>query len=321
MHVLYPEIKPYKRHQLKVSDRHEIYVDEAGNAQGLPVLFVHGGPGAACDASSRRFYDPTMYRIVTFDQRGCGRSTPHCELEENTTADLIEDIEAIRKHLGVQRWVLFGGSWGSTLSLLYAQAYPEHVDALILRGIFLCRQCDLDWLYKDGANRIFPDYWADFIRPIPDLERDDLINAYYQRLTGDDELARMSTAKAWSAWEGNCSRLRPSAEIMAKFTKPHNALALSRIETHYFKNKGFIEENQILANMDKIKDIPGRIIHGRYDVICPLDNALSLSDAWPAAELHIVRDAGHSASEAGNVDALIRATLDIASELGADGAS
>lgn len=321
MHVLYPEIKPYKRHQLQVSGQHELYVDEAGNPQGLPVLFVHGGPGAACDASSRRFYDPTMYRIVTFDQRGCGRSTPHCELENNTSADLIEDIEAIRKHLGVDKWVLFGGSWGSTLSLLYAQAYPERVEAMILRGIFLCRQCDLDWLYNDGANRIFPDYWAEFIRPIPEIERDDLISAYYRRLTGDDELARMSAAKSWSAWEGNCSRLRPSAEIMAKFTKPHNALALSRIETHYFMNKGFIEENQILNNMDRIKDIPGRIIHGRYDVICPLDNAIALANAWPAAELHIVRDAGHSASETGNIDALIRATEDIARELGADGAS
>ncbi|MCI5106965.1 MAG: prolyl aminopeptidase [Pseudomonadales bacterium] len=321
MHVLYPEIKPYKRHQLQVSGQHELYVDEAGNPQGLPVLFVHGGPGAACDASSRRFYDPTLYRIVTFDQRGCGRSTPHCELENNTSADLIEDIEAIRKHLDVDKWVLFGGSWGSTLSLLYAQAYPERVDAMILRGIFLCRQCDLDWLYSDGANRIFPDYWAEFVRPIPELERDDLISAYYQRLTGDDELARMAAAKSWSAWEGNCSRLRPSAEIMAKFTKPHNALALSRIETHYFLNKGFIEENQILNNMDRIKDIPGRIIHGRYDVICPLDNATALANAWPAAELHIVRDAGHSASETGNIDALIRATEDIARELGADGAS
>ena len=318
MHVLYPEIKPYKRHQLPVSDLHELYVDEAGNPDGVPVLFVHGGPGAACDASSRRFYDPAVYRIVTFDQRGCGRSTPHCELSENTTADLIADIETIRKFLGVDKWVLFGGSWGSTLSLLYAQAYPENVAAMILRGIFLCRQCDLDWLYRDGANRIFPDYWQEFTRAIPELERDDLLAAYHEKLNGDDELARMSAAKSWSAWEGNCSRLRPSADSLAKFTKPHNALAMARIETHYFMNKGFIEENQILANMDKVADIPGRIIHGRYDMICPLDNALSLSHAWPAAELLIIRDAGHSASEAGTVDALVRATHDIAKELGAE---
>ncbi len=312
MHVLFPEIKPYKRHQLKVSDMHELYVDEAGNAQGIPVLFVHGGPGAACDASSRRFYDPGTYHIVTYDQRGCGRSTPHSELTENTTQDLVEDIERIRQHLGIDQWVLFGGSWGSTLSLLYAQAYPERVRAMVLRGIFLCRQSELDWLYKDGANRIFPDHWLEFVRNIPEVERDDLLKAYHERLMGEDELARMSAAKSWSAWEGNCSRLRPSADAMAKFTKPHNALALSRIETHFFLNKGFIKENQILDAMDAIKDIPGRIIHGRYDMICPLTSAVELHNAWPASELHIVREAGHSASEPGNVDALIRATQDVA---------
>lgn len=315
MFVLFPEIKPYKRHQLKVSDIHELYVDEAGNPNGLPVLFVHGGPGSACDASSRRFYDPSKYRIITFDQRGCGRSTPHSSLDENTTQDLIEDIEKIRQYLEVEQFVLFGGSWGSTLSLLYAQRYPQHVHAMVLRGIFLCRQVDLDWLYRDGANRIFPDNWDEFQRAIPESERGDLVEAYYKRLTGEDELARMAAAKAWSAWEGNCSKLRPSAEAMAKFTKPHNAMALSRIETHYFMNKGFIEENQILKNMDAIKDIPGTIIHGRYDIVCPLDNAYILHHHWPASELHIVRDAGHSASEPGNVDALIRATHDIVKNL------
>ncbi len=315
MFVLFPEIKPYKRHQLKVSDMHELYVDEAGNPDGLPVLFVHGGPGSACDASSRRFYDPGDYRIVTFDQRGCGRSTPHSSLEENTTQDLIEDIEKIREYLNIDQFVLFGGSWGSTLSLLYAQKYPSRVHAMVLRGIFLCRQVDLDWLYRDGANRIFPDNWEDFRKAIPESEREDLIEAYYKRLTGEDELARMAAAKAWSAWEGNCSKLRPSADTMAKFTKPHNAMALSRIETHYFMNKGFIEENQILKNMESIKDIPGTIIHGRYDIVCPLDNAYLLHHHWPASELHIVRDAGHSASEPGNVDALIRATHDIVKNL------
>lgn len=315
MFVLFPEIKPYKRHQLKVSEIHELYVDEAGNPDGLPVLFVHGGPGSACDASSRRFYDPSNYRIITFDQRGCGRSTPHSSLEENTTEDLIEDIEKIRQYLAVEQFVLFGGSWGSTLSLLYAQKYPQHVHAMVLRGIFLCRQVDLDWLYRDGANRIFPDNWDEFQRAIPEAERGDLVEAYYNRLTGEDELARMAAAKAWSAWEGNCSKLRPSTEAMAKFTKPHNAMALSRIETHYFMNKGFIEENQILRNMDAIKDIPGTIVHGRYDMVCPLDNAYLLHHHWPASELHIVRDAGHSASEPGNVDALIRATHDIAKNL------
>ncbi|MCG8413789.1 MAG: prolyl aminopeptidase [Pseudomonadales bacterium] len=311
MFVLFPEIKPYKRHQLKVSEHHELYLDEAGNPDGLPVLFIHGGPGAACDASSRRFYDPAVYRIITFDQRGCGRSTPHSSLEENTTQDLIQDIEKIREHLAVDKFVLFGGSWGSTLSLLYAQAYPQHVSAMILRGIFLCRQQDMDWLYKDGANRIFPDHWDEFIRHIPESERGDLLQAYYERLIGDDELARMAAAKAWAAWEGNCAKLRPSAETLAKFTKPHNAMALSRIETHFFMHKGFIEENQILHNMDAIADIPGRIVHGRYDIVCPLDNAQVLHHHWPASELHIVRDAGHSASEPGTVDALIRATHDI----------
>lgn len=315
MHILYPEIKPYKRHQLQVSDGHELYLDEAGNPDGIPVVFVHGGPGAACDSSSRRFYDPERFHIITFDQRGCGRSTPHGSLESNTTEHLIEDMERIREHLNVDKWVLFGGSWGSTLSLLYAQRYPTRVSALILRGIFLCRQRDIDWLYKDGANHVFPDYWDEFTKLIPEPERDDLIAAYYSRLTGDDELARMGAAKAWSAWEGNCSKLRPSSEALAKFTKPHNALALARIESHFFKNLGFIEENHILKSMHRIKTIPGRIVHGRYDMVCPLNNAHYLHRQWPASELHIVRDAGHSASEPGTVDALIRATTDIAKQL------
>jgi proline iminopeptidase len=315
MLVLYPELKPYQRHSLKVSELHELYIDEAGNPDGIPVLFVHGGPGGGCDGSSRRFYDPALYRIVTFDQRGCGRSTPHGELSDNTTQDLIADMEAIRVHLGIDSWVLFGGSWGSTLSLLYAQHYPQRVMALVLRGIFLCRQCDFDWLYKDGANRIFPDYWEEFIKPIPQSERGDLAQAYNSRLLGDDELLRMGVAKAWSAWEGNCSKLRPSPTALAKFTKPHNALALARIETHYFVNKGFIDENYILNNMQSIKDIPGRIVHGRYDMVCPLDNALRLHQQWPNSELVIVRDAGHSASEPGTVDALIRVVADIAKQL------
>lgn len=315
MQVLFPEIKPYKRHQFRVSELHELYLDEAGNPSGIPIIFVHGGPGGACDGSSRRFYDPAVFRIITFDQRGCGRSTPHGELAGNTTHDLIADLEAIRQYLNVDKWVMFGGSWGSTLSLLYAQAFPQNVRALILRGIFLCRQTDFDWLYKEGANRVFPDSWEDLVRNIPDSERGDMIAAYYSRLTGEDELARMAAAKAWSAWEGNCSKLRPSAELLAKFTKPHNALALARIETHYFRNKGFIAENQILENMKVLEDIPGCIVHGRYDMVCPLDNALSLHQRWPASELNIVRDAGHSASEAGIVDALIRATADIAKTL------
>jgi proline iminopeptidase len=267
MLILYPELKPYKRHQLKVSDLHELYLDEAGNPGGLPVLFVHGGPGGACDGGSRRFYDPSNFRIISFDQRGCGRSTPHGELEENDTANLISDIEAIRAYLKIDKWILFGGSWGSTLSLLYAQEHPDAVRGMVLRGIFLCRQQDFLWLYEGGARRIFPDYWEEFVKAIPENERDNLVQAYYQRLTGDDELARMAAAKAWSAWEGNCSKLRPSGDTMKKFTKVHNALALARIETHFFMNSGFVEENQILKNMDTIKHIPARIVQGRYDMV------------------------------------------------------
>lgn len=315
MFILHPELKPYNRHRLKVSETHELYLDESGNPDGIPVLFVHGGPGGACNASSRRFYDPQTYRIITFDQRGCGRSTPHGDLSENTSKELVADMEAIREFLQIDTWVLFGGSWGSTLSLLYAQAYPARVQALILRGIFLARQCDLDWLYKDGANRIFPDCWNDFVHAIPDLERGDLLQAYHSRLLGEDELARMAAAKAWSAWEGSCSKLRPSSDALAEFTKPHNALALSRIETHFFINKCFIKENQLLENMEEIKGIPGIIVHGRYDMVCPLNNATALHKQWPASELHIIRDAGHSASEPGNVDALIRATQEIGSKL------
>ena len=315
MLVLFPELKPYARYQIKVSDIHELYVDEAGNPDGIPVLFVHGGPGGACDASSRRFYDPAEFRIITFDQRGCGRSTPHGELRENTTAHLIDDMEAIRTRLKVDKWVLFGGSWGSTLSLLYAIQFPERVLAMVLRGIFLCRKKDFDWLYKEGANRVFPDAWEDFSQHIPAEERQDLLSAYMKRLTGDDELVRMAAAKAWSAWEGSCSKLRPSPETLAKFTKPHNALALARIEAHYFMSQGFVEENHILKNVSSISSIPGRIIHGRYDIVCPLDNAHSLHKLWGNSELHIVRDAGHSASEPGSIDALLRAVQDIASEL------
>ena len=312
MHVLYPIIKPYKRHQLKVSELHEIYLDEAGNANGIPVLFVHGGPGAACDATSRRFYDPSVYRIIIFDQRGCGRSTPHSELQDNNTQALIADMEAIREYLGIDRWVLFGGSWGATLSLLYAQAHPERVMALILRGIFLGRQTEFDWLYDDGANRVFPDHWEEFYHHIPEAERANLVQAYYDRLMGKDDLARMAAAKAWSAWEVSCARLRPSVEAMEKFTKSHNAMALASIEAHYFLNHCFIEENQILRNMEKIEEIPGRIIHGRYDMVCPLVSALELHRVWPGSELQIIREAGHAASEPGNVDALVRACRDIA---------
>lgn len=316
MHTFYPEIKPYQRHCIAVEAPHEIYVDESGNPDGIPVLFVHGGPGAGCGKFDRRFFDPEVYRIVLFDQRGSGRSRPHAELESNSTQKLVEDIEVIRKTLEIDKWVLFGGSWGSTLSLVYAQTYPERVMGLILRGIFLCRPVDLLWFYQEGASRLFPDYWEDFIQPIPEEERHDMMHAYYRHLISDNQIQQMTAAKAWSLWEGRTATLRPNQDVVDSFTEPHRALSLARIEAHYFVNNAFLEENQILRDAHKLADIPGVIVHGRYDVICPLDNAYFLHKAWPGSELNIIREAGHASREAGIVDALIRATNDMAKELG-----
>jgi len=313
MHNLYPEIKPYARHELAVEEPHVLYVDESGIPDGLPVLFIHGGPGAGCDALSRRFFNPNQYRIVTFDQRGSGRSTPYASLEKNTTWDLVEDIERIRVHLGIDKWVLFGGSWGSTLALAYAQKHPERVLGLILRGIFLCRQQDFDWFYQEGASRMFPDYWHDYVAPIPVEERGDLMQAFYRRLTGSDEIAQMQAAKAWSCWEGRTATLRPNPQVVERFHE--RALAIARIECHYFVNQAFLEPDQLLRDMPRIAHLPGVIVHGRYDVICPLDNAWALHQAWPNSELQIIRDAGHAASEAGIADALVRAADDLARRL------
>jgi proline iminopeptidase len=283
-------------------------VEESGNPEGLPALFVHGGPGAGCDPKNRCFFDPDAYRIILFDQRGAGRSTPHAGLQENNTDALIADIEAIREHLGVERWLLFGGSWGSTLSLLYAQRHAERVAAMILRGIFLGRERDIHWLYQEGASRLFPDYWEDYLRPVPAGQRHSLVKAYYDLLTGDNELARMAAAKAWSGWEAHCATLRPNLEVYEHLVDPHVALALARIEAHFFINACFIRENQIIEEAEILAGIPGVIVHGRYDIVCPLDNAFALHGVWPDSELHIVRDAGHVASEPGITDALIRAT-------------
>lgn len=312
---LYPEIKPYARHQLAVQAPHVLYVDESGTADGLPVMFIHGGPGAGCDGSSRRFFDPTLYRIVTFDQRGCGRSTPHASLEHNTTQALIEDIEQIRQHLKIEQFVLFGGSWGSTLALAYAQAHPERVLGLILRGIFLCRPQEFHWFYQEGASRLFPDYWQDYVAPIPMPERGDLMQAFYKRLTGEDQIAQMHAARAWSTWEGRTATLRPNGAVVDRFSEAQRALAIARIECHYFVNQAFLADNQLLRDMPKIAHLPGIIVHGRYDAICPLDNAWALHQAWPGSELQIIRDAGHSASEPGITDALVRATEQMARQL------
>jgi len=312
MLTLFPAIRPYNTFCLPVDSLHTLYVEECGNPKGLPILFVHGGPGAGCNADHRRFFDPEKYHIILFDQRGSGRSTPHAELGSNTTQDLIEDIEKIREKLGIQYWILFGGSWGSTLSLLYAEEHSNRVLGLIVRGIFLCREKDLYWFYQGGAGLVYPDYWQDFIQPIPIAEREDMINAYYQRLTGDDDLVRMSVAKNWAQWEARCATLDPNAELVQQFISPHTAMSLARIETHYFVNRAFIDEGQILHNIDRLKNIPGIIVHGRYDMVCPLDNAYALHSAWPKSQLNILRSAGHSASEPAIVDALVHATNEMA---------
>lgn len=312
---LYPEIKPYARHELAVEAPHVLYVDESGSPDGLPVLFIHGGPGSGCDRLSRRFFDPNLYRIVTFDQRGCGRSTPHASIENNTTWHLVEDLERIREHLGIEKWVLFGGSWGSTLSLAYAQTHPDRVHALILRGIFLARQQDIDWFYQAGASRLFPDYWQDYVANIPLDERDNLLAAFHKRLTGPDQIAQMHAAKAWSTWEGRAATLRPNPQVVDRFSEPQRALSIARIECHYFMNNAFLETNQLIRDMPKIAHLPGIIVHGRYDVICTLDNAWELHQAWPNSELQVIRDAGHAASEPGITDALVRAAAQVARRL------
>lgn len=307
MHRLYPDIKPYASQRIAVDAPHELYIEECGNPKGPPVVFVHGGPGSGCENYHRRYFDPEVYRIVLFDQRGSGKSTPHAELQGNNTQALVADMEVIRTTLGINKWILFGGSWGSTLSLLYAETHPERVSGLVLRGIFLCRPHEIAWFYQQGASRIFPDAWQDFIRPIPVSERDDLLGAYSKRLTGENELARMAAAKAWSAWEGRTATLKQNKSVLEHFADPHTALSLARIECHYFMHDAFLDDNQILRDIDRISDIPGIIVQGRYDVICPMESAWQLHEAWPMSDLHIIPDAGHSATELGIIDALINA--------------
>ena len=308
MHDLYPEIHPYATHHLAVDDRHTLYIEECGIPKGIPVLFLHGGPGAGCEPYHRQFFDPEVYRIILFDQRGSGRSTPHADLVDNTTDHLIADIERIRQYLGVTRWHLFGGSWGSTLALAYAQMYPGRVRSMVLRGIFLCRDQEINWFYQQGASRMFPDYWQDFIAPIDSDKRDDLLTAYHALLTGKNELKRMAAAKAWSVWEGRTATLLPDKSVAEHFGDPHLALSMARIECHYFKNNAFLQPDQLLSNAHKLADIPGVIVHGRYDVICPLENAWQLHRAWPGSELQVIPDAGHAANEKATRKALVAAT-------------
>ena len=307
MRTFYPRIKPYATHWLEVDSPHKLYVEEVGNPEGLPVLFVHGGPGGGCTENDRRFFDPEKYRIILFDQRGSGRSRPHAELHHNSTAALVADIEQLREFLEIERWALFGGSWGSTLSLVYAQAHPARVMGMILRGIFLCRPRDIRWFYQDGACRVFPDYWQDYLSVIPESEQDDMLGAYYRRLTGDNDIERMTAAKAWCTWEGRCASLDPNPDLVEHLGSPHTALAMARIEAHYFVNNAFLGENEIIAKVDCLRDIPAVIVHGRYDMVCPVDQAVALHAAWPEARLEIIRDAGHASSEPGTLSALVEA--------------
>jgi len=312
MRALFSPIRPFKTHSLSVSQGHQLYVEECGKADGLPVVFIHGGPGAACEPYHRQFFDPKIYRIVLFDQRGCGRSTPHAELAGNTTGELVEDMETIRTALDIDRWVVLGGSWGSTLGLVYAETHPSRVLGLILRGIFLCRPRDIHWFYQEGASNLLPEQWENFLRSIPEPERHDLVAAYYRRLTGEDEVKRMAAAKAWSLWEGHASTLLPRPAVLEHFGNSHTALSLARIECHYFMNDCFLAPDQIISNAGRLQDIPGIIVHGRYDVVCPVEQAWTLHRAWPKARLQIIPDAGHSATEKGIVDALITATSQFA---------
>lgn len=307
MLMLYPPIKPFKEHSLKVDDIHVLHIEESGNPDGQPVIFLHGGPGGGCTEDHRRFFPPDVYRIILFDQRGSGKSTPHAELKNNTTQDLISDIEKIKGYLKLDSFILFGGSWGSTLALCYAIKNPQDVQAMILRGVFLCRKQDIHWFYQNGASHIFPQEFEEFKNHIPSYKRDNLLKAYYDILIGDDEVAKMAAAKVWSGWEAACSTLEKNEKNERDFTEPHVALSMARIETHYFINNIFLKENYILDNIDKIRDIPGIIVHGRYDMVCPLDNATALNDAWPKSELQIVRTAGHSTKEPGIVNALVHA--------------
>lgn len=306
---LYPAIEPFERGMLRVSPLHEIYFEVSGNPEGKPVIVCHGGPGGGSNPTMRRFFDPEKYRIHLFDQRGCGRSTPHAELRDNTTHHLIDDMEALRTLFGVDRWQVFGGSWGSTLALAYALLHPERVTELVLRGIFTLRREELHWFYQDGASWIFPDAWSKFIGHIPANEQDDLMAAYYRRLTSPDRETQLAAAKRWSVWEGSTVTLLPSPERERSFAHESFALAFARIECHYFVNGGFFEnDGWILKNAGALKAIPGTIVQGRFDVVTPMKSAFELHKAWPESQLIVVDQAGHAASEPGIISALVAAT-------------
>ena len=306
---LYPEIDPYNQFNLKVSDLHTIHIEESGNPNGKPVIFLHGGPGGGIEPIYRQYFDPEKWRIIIFDQRGCGKSTPHAELAENTTWELVDDIEKIREYLGIEKWVVFGGSWGSTLSLSYAITHPERCKALVLRGIFMIRNKEIDWFYQEGASNIYPDAWEQYVKPIPEDERHDMVAAYYKRLTSKDESVRLEAAKAWSIWEASTSKLIQSDDYLHQFEDAKVAEAFARIECHYFTHGGFFKsENWLLENVDKIWHIPTVIVQGRYDVVCPMVSAWELHRAFPEADFKIVQDAGHSMTEKGIAAKLVEYT-------------
>ncbi|MEO7050366.1 MAG: prolyl aminopeptidase [Rhodanobacter sp.] len=309
MRKLYPEIEPWQTRRLAVDNLHTLHVEECGNPTGLPVVFLHGGPGAGLSRYHRRFFDPARYRIVLFDQRGCGQSTPFAELTDNTTAHLVADIEAIREHLGIERWVVFGGSWGSTLALAYAETHPERALGIVLRGIFLGRPQELRWFNEldGGARQIFPERWARFLDFIPPDERGSLLDAYWQRLNSPDEATRLAAAQAWSAWEGGSTSLIHQPDAAGIFEDPHDAVSVALMETHYFRHALFLEPDQLLRDIGRIRHLPATIVQGRYDIICPAVSAWDLSQAWPEADLHIVL-AGHSAADPAIVDQLVQAT-------------
>ena len=307
MRQLHPDIKPNQTWQLQ-RGIHSLYIEECGNPAGIPVVFLHGGPGTGCLPAHRRFFNPEEYRIILFDQRGCGRSTPHCCLVENTTKHLVDDIEAIRQFLNINKLVLFGGSWGSTLALAYAQSYPDVVLALILRGIFLCREEEIQWFYQSGTSKLYPDYWENFISLVDESERGDIVGAYHKLLSSNNELTRMAAAKAWVKWESRCSALTYHETSSENDTHSPAALAMASIENHYFVNNSFLFPNQLIENINIISAIPAIIVHGRYDTICPLQNAWELHRSWRESQLNIIPATGHSAFEPGNIDALIKAT-------------
>ena len=308
MLTLFPDLTPNETYRFSVSEIHDIYVEESGNKSGVPVVVFHGGPGLGCGRYLRRFFDAERFRIIMIDQRGAGRSQPLAETTENNTDHLIADVEFVRKALGVERWMVFGYDWGAALGLRYAQLHTESVLGILLQGVMLAGKREADWLFRDGCNRIFPDSWDDFISLLDKGQRTDVLGSYAERLNSDNELVQMQAAKSWANWVSHCSTLHPSQSVVDHYLNPHIAIALARLQCHYFSNEGFLAQDELLKGMERLSEIPGVLVHGRYDMISPLDSALELQKAWKGSEIHIIRDAGHSIAEPAIVDALINST-------------